>query len=842
MSKENQDACGICGDSHFYRDCKYVVINVKVPDKPIPSRARLSLPDILELRKFADESYSVVTRTTLEAGTEFGPFIAKKNLTLNPSVTFPIKLFLNEESYLSEYYLDTLDEDECCWMMFIKPANDVEEQNLICYQEGNDIFFGSIRDIPAGEELKVWYSPHCAFKMQKNTLSFKKTGQTPSGKNITELDDLDSLVKEQQHIVPRVVWNCKFCYKLEKNVTDFAAHLLTHYGLHKRSVCEFCQCRFRYLSDYKKHLKIVHGEAMEKSEDKSQETALKKKDSLQKVLEPDSNKNSIGGPLLMQCLNDSMDNSNSLLPQSDVNLFDLENYDNQHLIFESENLRLSLDVIGSNTTIKDLDEFYLDSKTNKESEKIEKYVCDICLRHFRNLKGISNHLKLHIGKYICPTCKKIFARQESFKGHKCNQVFSLKCPKCPRIFYQKKYLAKHLSVYHDKKFTCITCKKKYFSASELKNHHCKMVPKENRCSFKCPQCPKVFISERGLRNHKHLKHPTTKDEFIDSNYVCSQCSQTYSSKDNYRRHVMCVHEKSRTFECRICDKTFSRKDILNMHLKNIHLLGSKEKYQCSECKKEFKSKNYLDSHIKSTHMNVKFPCLECLATFKYSRNLTRHVKVVHERKRNIDDMHECPICKIKMKLKNSLQRHIKKKHPNKYMTQCLELSVKKDEMKHLRYRCPVCKHEVKRKSSLQRHMLKKHPEQCRNISDQLKECKTFDEELDHYMNLQKNIENLNFNENLFNAGETIDRFLKESSDQISILFSENPKNETGNVTEKNRTEIGLSMPDLSELDQELNSKSHGKNTSTTLNNMYEPQMTIDASNDVVLYVLNDKLH
>lgn len=89
---------------------------------------------MLEIKKLADETDSVFALNFIQAGTEFGPFIAKRNLTLHPSATFPIKVFTNNESDLSEYYLDSTDENECCWMMFVKPANDIEEQNLICYQ------------------------------------------------------------------------------------------------------------------------------------------------------------------------------------------------------------------------------------------------------------------------------------------------------------------------------------------------------------------------------------------------------------------------------------------------------------------------------------------------------------------------------------------------------------------------------------------------------------------------------------------------------------------------------------------------------------------------------------
>lgn len=78
------------------------------------------------------------------------------------------------------------------------------------------------------------------------------------------------------------------------------------------------------------------------------------------------------------------------------------------------------------------------------------------------------------------------------------------------------------------------------------------------------------------------------------------------------------------------------------------------------------------------------------------------------------------------------------------------------------------------------------------------------------MDLQKTIENMDFsidtcNENLFSGSETIDRFIKERSDQISIFCADSPRITALPVSEvnaekSNNREVGLSMPDLSDLD------------------------------------------
>ena len=52
-------------------------------------------------------------------------------------------------------YVDAHDEDLCNWMMFVRPATNPVEQNLVAYQHGNDIFFTVTKNIEPRQELKV---------------------------------------------------------------------------------------------------------------------------------------------------------------------------------------------------------------------------------------------------------------------------------------------------------------------------------------------------------------------------------------------------------------------------------------------------------------------------------------------------------------------------------------------------------------------------------------------------------------------------------------------------------------------------------------------------------------
>lgn len=67
-------------------------------------------------------------------------------------------------------YFDTSNEDDCNWMMMVRPATEYEHQNLTAFQHDNDIYFTTSRDIPPGTELRVWYAAFYAKKMEKPVL------------------------------------------------------------------------------------------------------------------------------------------------------------------------------------------------------------------------------------------------------------------------------------------------------------------------------------------------------------------------------------------------------------------------------------------------------------------------------------------------------------------------------------------------------------------------------------------------------------------------------------------------------------------------------------------------
>lgn len=54
-----------------------------------------------------------------------------------------------------DLWFDLSDEERCNWMMFVRPAQNHLEQNLVAYQYGSDIFYTTIKNIQPKQELKV---------------------------------------------------------------------------------------------------------------------------------------------------------------------------------------------------------------------------------------------------------------------------------------------------------------------------------------------------------------------------------------------------------------------------------------------------------------------------------------------------------------------------------------------------------------------------------------------------------------------------------------------------------------------------------------------------------------
>lgn len=72
-------------------------------------------------------------------------------------ITGTSSLFQIYSSGELHHFIDGFNEDKSNWMRYVNPGYSVQEQNLAACQNGMNIYFYTIKPIPANQELLVWY-------------------------------------------------------------------------------------------------------------------------------------------------------------------------------------------------------------------------------------------------------------------------------------------------------------------------------------------------------------------------------------------------------------------------------------------------------------------------------------------------------------------------------------------------------------------------------------------------------------------------------------------------------------------------------------------------------------
>ncbi|XP_027630907.1 PR domain zinc finger protein 1 isoform X3 [Tupaia chinensis] len=150
-------------EAEFEEKCTYIV-----NDHPWDSgadggasvQAEASLPRNL-LFKFATHSkevIGVVSKEYIPKGTRFGPLIGEiytsDTVPKNANRKYFWRIYSRGELH---HFIDGFNEEKSNWMRYVNPAHSAREQNLAACQNGMNIYFYTIKPIPANQELLVWY-------------------------------------------------------------------------------------------------------------------------------------------------------------------------------------------------------------------------------------------------------------------------------------------------------------------------------------------------------------------------------------------------------------------------------------------------------------------------------------------------------------------------------------------------------------------------------------------------------------------------------------------------------------------------------------------------------------
>lgn len=140
---------------------------------------------------------------------------------------------------------------------------------------------------------------------------------------------------------------------------------------------------------------------------------------------------------------------------------------------------------------------------------------------------------------------------------------------------------------------------------------------------------------------------------IHLNFTCKICGQNFKNRQ-YRDFHVKMHKSPHKFLCSLCNTGFDREDDCIKH-QSSH---TDPIYQCEncgyKCSREFRMRAHKEicGEPKKIHK-----CPYCDKQFAAQRYMRIHMK-----SHDMGNIHTCPYCQNTYPLKNSLLKHIKKKH------------------------------------------------------------------------------------------------------------------------------------------------------------------------------------
>lgn len=369
-----------------------------------------------------------------------------------------------------------------------------------------------------------------------------------------------------------------------------------------------------------------------------------------------------------------------------------------------------------------------------------KYQCSVCDQLFDSKKDVGEHSLLNHPKNGGEVLCRIVENVSCNSNNKNSGMIKYQCTSCHMLFLSKSQVAQHTLKMHPEHKEKIMCKivqvLNYASQKSLQDN-------PNALKYQCNLCIDVFSTTKELFDHTSEKHPENKDQIIckvvqlihnsreakneppanegtDSakekrtgghiesiRFECLKCSSLHTTKVEFIKHSIFVHEEENTkvnivcrvlksedksrpqqinclkcpvicssfrnyrkhleehyeFSCPECGAKFNSQVRLNHHQNQGHII-----YECTDCGEKFYSEIALKTH-QSIHSVAELGkevfggstlCNICGKIYHSPAALKVHLKT-HADSRQ----YSCPICNVSVSTRGTLRRHKYLHDPNK---------------------------------------------------------------------------------------------------------------------------------------------------------------------------------
>lgn len=581
-----------------------------ITDKPVPTRARATLPESHLIIQKKNDGYSVFAKKLITKATQFGPLEGKY---VSPVLKLESEaLELKVQNKAGEiYHLDISDENTSNWMCFVKTAKTYEEQNLVVVQQEEHLYYVSTKNIQPKQELLVSYSSSYAKKYQLPVLEqpieermswncfecnmcFETSQDLQKHLNVHD-DETDENIKPKKRLLKRKLLlknrqkpdslECIFCGEIF-NFPKFSVikkHMISH-GIegdasiheHFKTIrnlrCEDCNLSFDFEDELNTHNKQHEQENPEKLGCNicSEKFPTLRKLDIHKATVHSGNKKPLRCPACYK-------------------IFASQDRMRRHMVLHA-------------------------------SEDSKPYQCTKCPKRFLSTSALACHEKCHLTDrkvFECPICRERFLQIIQLKQHTQKHCIDDKftCPYCNKIFTKYSIIRKHIRAFHcEKKHYCSECTKTFPTLDKLKMH---LLRHSDHREFLCADCGKQFKRKDKLNEHCRRMHTEERENAVPSlpKQQDVQQSKKFTPKvqpTDYHRFI---------YKCHTCLIGFKRRGMLVNHLAkrhpeispetvpelNLPILRTTRDYYCQYCDKIYKSSSKRKAHILKIHPGFELP-------------------------------------------------------------------------------------------------------------------------------------------------------------------------------------------------------------------------------------------
>ncbi|XP_025142208.1 PR domain zinc finger protein 10 isoform X2 [Bubalus bubalis] len=680
--------CEECNNAHSSVCPKHGPLH-PIPNRPVLTRARASLPLVLYIDRFLG---GVFSKRRIPKRTQFGPVegpLVRESELKDCYIHLKVsrdKGDRKDRDLHEDLWFELSDETLCNWMMFVRPAQNHLEQNLVAYQYGHHVYYTTIKNVEPKQELKVWYAASYAEFVNRKIHDISEEER--------------KVLREQEKNWP--------CYECNRRFIS-SEQLQQHLNSHDEKLDVFSRARGRGRGRGKRRFgpgrrpgrppKFIRLEI-------TSENGEKCDDGTQDLLHFSTKEQFDEAEAATPNGLDQPEQPTLPLPQLPPEApSSLEQEPDTHELHLQPQHEESVLPAQSTLTADDMRRAKRIRNAALQHLFIRKsfrpFKCLHCGKAFREKDKLDQHVRFHGREGNCPLtcdlCNKGFISSASLESHMKlhSDQKTYSCIFCPESFDRLDLLKDHVAIHiNDGYFSCPTCKKRFPDFIQVKKHvrsfHSEKI-------YQCTECDKAFCRPDKLRLHM-LRHSDRKD------FLCSTCGKQFKRKDKLREHMQRMHNPEReakkadrssrsktfkpritstdydsfTFKCRLCMMGFRRRGMLVNHLSKRHpdmkieevpeltlpIIKPNRDYFCQYCDKVYKSASKRKAHILKNHPGAELPPsirkLRPAGPGEPDPMLSTHTQLTGT---IATPPVCCPHCSKQYSSKTKMVQHIRKKHP-----------------------------------------------------------------------------------------------------------------------------------------------------------------------------------